>query len=331
MVNANTRSHPDRHLYVKKKGSGIKAKLAAPEAIANLHKKLFRNLQKCEADIRYKDDSESLHKYRISLRNIRVLLGDIRGIYPAEIVAAFKDEFDWLGDITSEVRDLDVYLLNKIAYEAVLPKGRKQGLQPFFNYVMELRSYRRGELIKAFNSKRYANLINNWRSTIKSLSDVDAPLANSKFMPIKEVASVTILRRFRNARRRAKSLENNMNIDQLHGLRIAGKKLRYLMEMFESLYVSRGAMPLVKRLRRFQDQVGDYLDLQVEIEFLQNFLNDHMTQYDAAGSSGVAMEILGNHLRKQQRKRQEKLMSVINWFASRKTKTKFRKLFKNTK
>jgi CHAD domain-containing protein len=57
----------------------------------------------------------------------------------------------------------------------------------------------------------------------------------------------------------------------LHELRITGKKLRYLLEFFQSLYPKDELALLVGALKRLQDALGDFQDSEVQSQAIHDF------------------------------------------------------------
>ena len=60
-------------------------------------------------------------------------------------------------------------------------------------------------------------------------------------------------------------------IEELHAMRIAAKRLRYTMEIFEPLYKGDLKQPL-KTVRKIQTMLGDIHDCDVWVEYLPQFL-----------------------------------------------------------
>jgi CHAD domain-containing protein len=59
--------------------------------------------------------------------------------------------------------------------------------------------------------------------------------------------------------------------EQLHELRLACKKLRYVLECFGSLFPGKKTSVLIKQLRTLQDNLGRAHDLCVQQEALRHF------------------------------------------------------------
>jgi CHAD domain-containing protein len=63
----------------------------------------------------------------------------------------------------------------------------------------------------------------------------------------------------------------NVSLKRLHRLRIAGERLRYVLEFFEEVLAPQTG-DLIKQIKRFQDHLGDLQDAVVASELLRDFL-----------------------------------------------------------
>jgi len=63
---------------------------------------------------------------------------------------------------------------------------------------------------------------------------------------------------------RGRKLDARRAIDALHRLRIDGKKLRYLLEFFRAVFPAETVDPAIASLKRLQDNLGEFNDLQVQ-------------------------------------------------------------------
>ena len=56
--------------------------------------------------------------------------------------------------------------------------------------------------------------------------------------------------------------------DDVHELRLLGKKMRYLIDCTRSLYDPEAYTAAIRPLKKLQDQLGDFNDAQVQVERL---------------------------------------------------------------
>jgi CHAD domain-containing protein len=110
--------------------------------------------------------------------------------------------------------------------------------------------------------------------------------------------------------------------EDIHALRKTCKKLRYLMEFFQSLYPARKIRELLLVLKGLQDVLGDYNDYAVHIDMLKIFT-------ETVKNSDVLKAV--NKLIKVLEKKQAKVMSGFaeqyDQYASEDHIDEFRELF----
>jgi CHAD domain-containing protein len=93
----------------------------------------------------------------------------------------------------------------------------------------------------------------------------------------REVASAMINRRLNDMLALEQFLDDDRNIEGHHQLRIAAKRLRYTLEIFEPILGETTEAPLA-RVKRLQKILGDLHDCDVWIEFLPRFVEKERTR-----------------------------------------------------
>ncbi|HEX7137727.1 MAG TPA: CHAD domain-containing protein, partial [Vicinamibacterales bacterium] len=130
-----------------------------------IHLALLEILVANEPGIRGNVDSEFLHDFRVAVRRTRSLLGQIRDVFPAEIVEHFASEFSWIGRLTGPPRDTDVLAL------ALREQRREFDADDMNALIASLASTQQQEyerLVSALDSTRYQRLLTEWRSFLDS-------------------------------------------------------------------------------------------------------------------------------------------------------------------
>jgi CHAD domain-containing protein len=216
-------------------------------------------------------DSEFLHDFRIAVRRTRSLLTLLKKLLPVEKTHYFQDEFRWLGSITGPVRDIDVYLLERDDYMALIPLSLQPGLDLFFEDLENRRSQELKELRSQLGSQRYTDLLNEWRDY---LSAPDSELfSGNRAQDCKPEVDAIIRKRFKGFLRHGSRIDAASADEELHSLRIKGKKMRYLLEFFRSFYDEELMERFLKQMKRLQDNLGDFNDLSVQQEVLGTTLD----------------------------------------------------------
>lgn len=273
--------------------ASMRADVAGKQILGRLADVIKNNEQGVIADI----DSEFLHDFRVAIRKTRAALGQLKGIFPAWEVQAFRDYFAWLGQITGSCRDLDVYLLNFADYKNSLPAAVREDLNPLQTFLREKHRQTQQELAKHLRSRRYAEGFANWQRFLRQepdASDADAVPPNAA-LPIKVFAAQSIWRVYRRVLRQGGAIDDASPPEELHEVRKTCKKLRYLLEFFQSLFPSEDILVLIKSLKAFQEVLGSFQDCQVQEERLKHF-SEEMLESDIPAATFLAMGVLIQHL-----------------------------------
>ena len=241
--------------------------LPAEEAARAVLRFLLGVMKLNEAHIVGDVDSEFLHDFRVSVRRTRVALGQLRGVFPAAQVERFKRDFSYLGQLTGELRDLDVYLLSEPAYRELLPEALQGDIAPLFDHLRSKRKGALGKVRRGLASKRYLDILAAWEAFLDAPSAGSDDAPNAK-RPISEVAGERIDRRYRKVLKVGRRILEQADDDGMHALRIDCKKLRYLMEFFVSLYPRKKLNRFIAQLKVLQDNLGSFHDLQVQEDYL---------------------------------------------------------------
>src|SRR5690606_30816838 len=84
--------------------------------------------------------------------------------------------------------------------------------------------------------------------------------------------------------------------EQIHELRIEGKKLRYLLDFFSELFAAEQVKPQLKALKRLQTILGDFNDYGVQQEFLLQQLKANTPPEQVAAVNGLVALLYNQQL-----------------------------------
>lgn len=272
-----------------------RADVATKEILRGLLETLEANIPGTRANL----DSEFLHDLRVATRRTRAGLTQIRDVFPDPVVEDFKARFAWLQQVTGPVRDLDVYLLGFDDYRAGLPGPLKPHLDPLRDYLEAHYGEARSELDRALDSPQLTRLLADWRAFLEAEVPEHSPAANAA-RPIKAVADERIWRMLRRVRREGRAITPDSPSPELHELRKSCKKLRYLIEFFQSLYPSELIRGPIKLLKALLDCLGNFQDLAVQAEHLRDIAVRMHAGGGAAPETLLAMGALVGDLYRRQ-------------------------------
>ncbi len=284
---------------------------------------LWETMQVNEDGLRRDLDPEFLHDFRVAVRRTRSCLGQVREVFDDTVTRYFAGEFAWLGGLTGPPRDLDVHLLNLRGYEADLPASARGDLVPLADHLRGRKQAAHREQLAGLDSVRYRRLKREWRRFLEA--DAGGPGANAS-RPVGEVAAERIDRAYARVRKRGRSLSAETPAETLHELRIACKKLRYLIEFFRSLFAGGPVSAVISALKRLQDDLGDYNDLQVQ----QRELRDTAQElFSAGGANAPVMLTMGrlvDRLESRESAARRRVVEQVGRFVSARTRAELGRL-----
>lgn len=317
---------PDRHQYSAKPDVAIIEDTAAWRVASDIIAAYLQVARENEAGIIADHDTEFLHDYRVALRKVRSVLSLFKGVYPDEQTAEFKRIASELMSPTGRLRDLDVYLLARDDYFAMLPPSLHKGLSLMFEMFRKERRGTHRAMASHLDSAGYRSAITDLQAVFAAADDLPkGPMADA---PVGDYARQLIWKRYRKVCRIAREITADTPDEQVHELRIGCKKLRYLMEFFAPLYPAALVKPILKPLKRLQDNLGLFNDYSVQQAFLQAFMEDHeplghKQDLVLAQSIGALIAVL----HERQKEERARIMASFTQFDGADIRSQFRALF----
>ncbi len=236
--------------------------MTAREAAVAVIRPLLDAAERNLAGIAGDAGSECLHDFRVAVRRLRTLLGQFKKVFPQETVDGLKIKLSYLGRISNKTRDLDVFLGRKEVYSQMLPAELHDGMADFFRMMENSRRQEFAAMTSELKSERCLDALKSLRALLEGAGSL--PESKNSHRPAKELASLLILRKFKDIQVMADDIGAGMDDSDLHRLRILCKHLRYLIEFFSSLFPAKDIAPAVDSLKELQDQLGLYNDCSVQ-------------------------------------------------------------------
>jgi CHAD domain-containing protein len=285
--------------YVSKPSVPLEPHFPAEDAAVRILAQLANVIRQNEQGIRSNIDTEFLHDFRVSVRRTRAALSQIRGVFAAEEVRHFADGFRRIGKLTSRPRDLDVYLLKKDSYRAMLPEYLANALDPMFASLEAERKREYRKLARALKQPWYAALMDTWQVFLDGSRADEAEAPKHARTQIGIRAGKWIRRRYHKVKGMGGTLTDTSPDAEFHRLRIQCKKLRYLMEFFTPLYHAEGVRMLIGQLKKLQDNLGDYNDLAVQQAEMRTYLEEMVKGDDPPEAAAAVGGLVATLNRKQ--------------------------------
>jgi CHAD domain-containing protein/CYTH domain-containing protein len=209
--------------------------------------------------LRGQRDTEALHDFRVALRRLRSTIRANRATLDDTVKKSDRRALRAIARATSAARDLEVQL-------GWLRKRRRRMGEPAATAAREMASRLRerkheadrramsalGRFPKAHD--RLQERLTRYTSEIDPVDPLRTPTAA-------ETAAATATLYAANLSSRLSAVRSVEDGTRAHGARIAGKRLRYLLEPFRASVANGEAT--IELLRSFQDDLGDLHDLDV--------------------------------------------------------------------
>ena len=255
---------------------------ACKRLLASLDAVLDMSAPGVEADL----DPECLHDFRVATRKARSLVREMKSVFPQNVTRRLRADLGWLGRRTGPLRDLDVHLID-------FGEATEESKEAAESVTVALRDYlessRRREytaLCRTLKSARYRRVRAAFRKFLESGAP-DRPRSANALTPIAPLSAARILKVYRRTLTEGRAIRDESPAEAVHDLRKTCKRLRYLLEFFRGIHSGRAVALTIARLKRLQDNLGAYQDVQVQRQVLEEFRVRAGATLDAVGIESV--------------------------------------------
>jgi len=290
------------------------------EAAKRILRALLDAIRANEEGTRQAIDTEFLHEFRVAVRRTRALLSRFKRAFAIRSIARFRREIRWLGSVTGPLRDLDVYILKFDGYVA----DGDDSLDPLRKHLLRRQREERSALRRVLASKRYAKLMGDWGAFLGKPVPARTTLPDAR-RPIAEYAREHIWKLHKRVLRDGRAIHDDTPAEAVHELRLDCKKLRYMMEFCRSLFEPEAMAAQIQALKRLQDTLGDFNDLEVQQGKIGAFAEE---MAEVPRETAVAMGRLIERLRERQDAERERFGRRFPEFDGRENRVRARRLFR---
>jgi CHAD domain-containing protein len=207
------------------------------------------------------DDMEALHRFRVSLRRVRSIIGLFRESFQPHWYHLHRRNLALLMEQTNRRRDADVFLERLPQFQQKLSSKQAKGIAALGRLIekekreqdLRIEAMLEGELL------RY---------------EIDT-LARPRFLPSLPTQPIVITsiqiweKALQAVLSKGRALDAHSKEHAYHRMRIALKKSRYTIEALESLANPQRLKQVSKEIKTMQTILGDFHDYQVESLFLR--------------------------------------------------------------
>jgi CHAD domain-containing protein len=203
-----------------------------------------------------KSDHEPIHQLRVATRRAKMALAAFAPLLANKRRRWFEKQLKKLRRAAGEARDVDICRLRFARHKTELPKGVEAALTKQRRRAQE----KIERLEKQFDAKAWKK---KQQDLLSATTDAQ-PLADFALQALQPMLTAFI--------KAVKSPDRSAR--QLHALRIAGKQLRYALELLGPVIRKRACKVLLTQLERLQDILGDINDYATIVGLLDDLLED---------------------------------------------------------
>ncbi len=291
----------------------------AAEAVRHLLLEDLDRVQEQEVGVIEDIDSEFLHQHRVCLRRMRSLLKSLAGVFDDDSVVALRTDLGALARRSNRLRDLDVWLERRDEWTARLPPALRPGLVAVIaDFTAERRTCQR-DLAQALRRDRKTDTLGRLRARLEALPGQ----ADEAERPIREVVREALWRSWRAVAKRAADVRQDTPAEEIHEVRIRGKRLRYLLDASLEVAAPQGGKDLVRQLKRVQEVLGRSNDAAVQLAAL----TPRALAPDTAPDTAAAVGALLGLLHQEQEQVKPELLTALSDIAAPATRHRYEDLF----
>jgi CHAD domain-containing protein len=295
-------------------------------AVARVLGAYFHTLDANEGGVVADLDIEFLHDFRVATRSSRSVLNRLREVFPEREHEKARSDLAWLGKMTGPKRDLDVFLGDLDEHTARLPSPWRPRLDPLRAYLGRQRRVEHGRLVEGLTSERYRGFKRDypaWLARAVRRRVQNGPGAGRAV----DLASRAIWRAYHALLSEGFAVLEDTPVEALHEVRKTGKKLRYLLEAFQSLYRPAAVRQVVGELKHLQDCLGAIVDRDVQRRLLRHFGDALALEDQVPDETGIAIKMLEAVLWEAEQSHRATFDASWERFARPRTRRLFRTLF----
>ena len=237
-------------------------------------------------------DIEAIHQMRVASRRLRNALNYFKNCLPQKFAKEWQNEIRKITHTLGAARDLDIQIacLNELDDDSLEDKIRP-GYKRLLLRLTQRREKAQKKVIKNLIDLQENDLLTKMRQFLEALT------ANTDgiylFTPsLYEKAFSAINENLEAFLSYQSDIYDPENMEKLHAMRIAGKQLRYTLELFAPIY-KQALLPHIQAMKEIQDLLGEIHDADVWLGWLPKFIEQEKALIDDYfGNTGPLRRLL---------------------------------------
>jgi CHAD domain-containing protein len=235
-------------------------------------------------------DAEGVHDMRVASRRLRSALRDFNPYLRKRRLAAAAAELKRVADALGGVRDEDVAIMALEELQRDAPEDVAGGISEL---VLERRARQgsaRATLVHAITEEKLAELQADFTRSLERAVKPRKKQGSDNALSFRAAGREIILARLEELRELSGCLYRPFDMDALHEMRIAAKRLRYAMELFAACY-GEELTGQAHEVAELQTSLGELHDCDVWLEGFGLMLREFKKRESGNVSSAAAAAI----------------------------------------
>ena len=260
-----------------KRIKGIDCKDAAAAGIRLILETRFEEMYSFRQAALDWSDPEGVHSMRVASRRLRSALRDFMPYVRQRGMTSVMKQTKSIAGALGEVRDQDVAILALEKIEKQSSPEVAVAVKELINERKEMREKSREKLNSALVVNEMKEVKSDFIARIEEATIVRKTRQAEPQLTFSEVSAAVILERLEELEDLSDSLYKPFDIEPLHDMRIAAKRLRYALELFNQCW-DRSLQAYAKNAARIQTALGEVHDCDIWIESLGKRINSARKQ-----------------------------------------------------
>jgi CHAD domain-containing protein len=305
-----------------KRIKGINCNSEAPVGIRLVLVTRFGELHHFRAAALDWSDPEGVHSMRVASRRLRSALRDFTPYLHKRRLSSVLKSLRDIADALGEVRDQDVAIMALEKLQSHTPDDVSPALKHFIDARKAIRDQAREELVTMLADDQLKELELNFTSAVDEATvDGTARAQPPLLISFRKMSRAVILDRLKELEKLSNGLFRPFEVETLHEMRIAAKRLRYAIELFQQCW-GRTIATYAQRAAQMQTALGDVHDCDVWIESFGNEI--HKARKEKQNENLRAFVWLLSHFVKLRTKHLRKALDLWRDWEAKDTSGKLR-------
>ena len=251
----------------------------------------LRNLVREKEGAIASQDIECLHRMRVASRRLRTSFQIFKGLFPEEKLTKWKKYIRKIARVSGKARDLDVLIEFLKEFRGGLKNpAHKTEIKQLLDFLRQRRQKLQGAVVGVLDEFEQKEIAGRIIKTMNALSPISK---NGTPGTIYRVGRKNIVKKLNDLLSYKAYVYQPHNVDKLHRLRIAAKRLRYTLEAFALVY-GKKTDKFLESVVKIQRLLGDLHNFDVWIESLPRFVSRERKSAELAAMINRVQNQCGN-------------------------------------